>query len=130
LLGELAADPLDTDTADGRPFTPDWSRARLARMLLEDPEKFSMADAVALAEHCAAAQARDVARALRRVAAALPGPAAAVVLSGHGACLVRRALGRVGWRVPVVSLAERLSPAVARVAPAHALALVALGELR
>jgi len=129
LLGGLAEDPADTDTADGRPFTRPLSRARLARMILEDPEAFSSADALALAEACAAAQSRAVARALRRVAAALPAPPAAVVLSGHGDCLARRALGVVGWRVPVVSVAERLGPAVARVAPAHALALVALGEL-
>jgi probable H4MPT-linked C1 transfer pathway protein len=128
-LGALAEDPHDTDTADGRPSTREFARARLARMLLVEPDSFPAADATLLAERCARAQARLVAAALQRVATSLGRPPAAVVLSGHGECLARRALDLMGWQAPTVSLATRLGAEVARVAPAHALALVALGEL-
>jgi uncharacterized hydantoinase/oxoprolinase family protein len=50
-----------------------------------------------------------------------------VVLSGHGECLARRALDRLCWNLPVVSLPDAISAGVARAAPAHALALIARG---
>jgi len=128
--GELVEDPASTDTADGRPLTREASRARLARMLLEEPDRFDAADAERFARRCADAQTRLVARGVTRVASRLGGLPAAVVLSGHGEFLARRALDRVGWQGPLVSLGARLGSAIARVAPAHALALVALGELR
>ncbi|NBV45444.1 MAG: H4MPT-linked C1 transfer pathway protein [Planctomycetia bacterium] len=128
-LGELAEDPAATDTADGRPLTRDAARARLARMLLVEGESFTAADATALAARCGRVQVRQVVRGLRRVATALGRPPAGLVLSGHGECLARRAIVRWGWDGPVVSLSSRLGPAVARVAPAHGLALIALGDL-
>lgn len=127
LLGGVPEDADSTDTADGRPATRDHARARLARMLLADPGGFSAADAQAAAEWCAEAQARLVARAAARVIAASGSRPTSVVISGHGECLARRALDRLGWHVPVVSLPERIGPGPARAAPAHALALVARG---
>jgi uncharacterized hydantoinase/oxoprolinase family protein len=51
------------------------------------------------------------------------------VLSGHGACLARRALARVGWDVDLVSLPDLLGADVSRAAPAHSLALITLGKI-
>ncbi|MFN5757571.1 MAG: hydantoinase/oxoprolinase family protein [Planctomycetia bacterium] len=127
LLDGIPEDPDCTDTADGAPATRHHARVRLARMLLADPADFSDADAQAAAEWCAEAQARLVARAVARVIATSGAMVTSVVLSGHGECLARRALDRLGWHLPVVLLPERIGPGPARAAPAHALALVARG---
>lgn len=127
LLGGLLEDSDSTDTADGRPATRDHARARLARMLLADPGDCSAADAQAAAEWCAQAQGRLVARAAARVIAASGSRPTSAVISGHGECLARCALDRLGWHVPVVSLNEGIGPGPTRAAPAHALALVARG---
>ena len=127
LLGGLPEDPGCTDTADGAPATREAARTRMARMLLAEPGHFSAADALAAAEWCAEAQARLVARAATRVAAASGSRPSSVVVSGHGECLARRVLDRLGWDLPVVSLPEVIGRGPARAAPAHALALVARG---
>ena len=130
LLGELAEDADAHDTADGGPATRDAARVRLARSMLLDPDRLTAAAARAAAERCAAVQARLVAQGLRRVAVGCGWRPRVVVLSGHGAALARRALARVGWPLEPVDLATQLGAEVSRVAPAHAIALIARGELR
>lgn len=130
LLGGLPERPEDRDTADGGPATREAARVRIARSMLLEPEAVSAAAAIAAAEHWAAAQARLVARAIQRVVAARHAAPEVVVVSGHGHALARRALALVGWDAACESVADRLGPAVSRVAPAHALAAIARGELR
>lgn len=130
LLDGLPEDAAATDTADGRPATKAAAAARLARMLLADPDAFHAADALAAATWCGRAQARQVARSLRRLAATLGWRPECIVLSGHGTCLAERALAEAGWRADTVRLPETLGPGIARAACAHALALIARGELR
>ena len=129
LLGALPEDAGCTDTADGAPATREAARVRLARMLLADPGDFSAADAQAAADWCAEAQARLVARAIARVAAASGTKPTSIVVSGHGDCLARRAVARLGWDVEIIMLPERLGADVSRAAPAHALAMIARGLL-
>ena len=86
-------------------------------------------EAITMAAWCADRQSRQVARALSRVAAAAGWRPRAIVLSGHGECLARRALARLGWNVDIVSLPESLGVDVSRAAPAHSLALIARGQL-
>lgn len=130
LLGGVAEDAAAGDTADGRPATVDAARVRLARTMLLDPEDFTSADALAAAEACAAAQSRQVARSLLRVASGVGWLPTQVVLSGHGDALFERALARAGWAVNRIHLGDRLGAAIARAAPAHALALIARGMIR
>jgi uncharacterized hydantoinase/oxoprolinase family protein len=129
LLGALPERPECRDTADGGPATADAARRRLARMLLADPEDVSHNEAVAMAGRCADRQARMVAGALGRVAAALGWLPQEVVLSGHGGCLTRRALDRVAWQPEVTSLPAILGDAVSRAGPAHAVAAIARGAV-
>jgi hypothetical protein len=129
LAGGLAADPGARDTADGKAFTVDAARVRLAHTMLVDPGDVSPAEAALAAGHVVAAQARLVARALGRVALRRGWVPEAVVISGHGAPLVDRALAKSGWRPEVLSLPAVVGEAVSRCAPAHALALIARGEL-
>ena len=129
LLGGLNEQPDSFDTADGGPATRDAARRRLARMLLADPDTVAHAEAVAMAERCADQQSRVVARAIGQVAAAVGWRPQHVVLSGHGECLARRALDRLGWTPTIVSLPAMLGAGVSRAAPAHALALIARGTI-
>ncbi|MCE2726541.1 MAG: hypothetical protein LW698_07145 [Planctomycetaceae bacterium] len=130
LLGELPEEEEASDTADGGPATRAAARVRMARSMLLDPAALSPDEARGAAERCAATQARLVAHALGRVAAGCGWRPRTVVLSGHGAALARRALDRTAWPVERVALAEQLGAEVSRVAPAHALALIARGALR
>ena len=129
LLGGLTEDPASTDTADGGPFTRDASRIRLARAMLVEPSAVTAADAERAAAWIAEAQARQVARAVDRVVRQCGGRPEAVVYSGHGERLARMAVDRLGWSVAAVSLPAIVGAAVSRSAPAHALALIARGEL-
>lgn len=129
LLGALPEEEDASDTADGGPATCAAARVRMARSMLLDSESLSPDEARWAAERCAAAQARLVAHGLRRVAAGCGWRPRTVVLSGHGTALARRALDRIAWPVERVVLAEQLGAEVSRVAPAHALALIARGAL-
>ncbi len=118
------------DTADGRPLDRGSAVARLGRMLLLDPEDFTLADARAAAEFVATAQARLVAQQLKRVASAFAGRPDVIVLSGHGESLARRSLQQLDWSgCRVTSLQQEAGPDASRVGPAHALALIAAGRL-
>lgn len=129
VAGGLSEEPDSCDTADGRPATRAAARLRLARMLLVDPNEFPPAAAAMAARWIVAAQSRQVAHACVRVARGHGWQPTSVVLSGHGTALARMVLARLGWDVAVESLPERLGPAVSRAAPAHALALIARGDV-
>jgi probable H4MPT-linked C1 transfer pathway protein len=129
LLGELAENAAELDTADGGPATREAARVRLARTVLVEPADFSMADAIAAAEWVAEAQVRRVARAVRAVAARQIRPPGSIVFSGHGEPLARRAVDRVWPGIITMSLGAVLGPTVSRSACAHALALIARGEI-
>jgi probable H4MPT-linked C1 transfer pathway protein len=129
LVGGLPENAADHDTADGGPATRDAARVRLARTMLLEPSDLCPVDAAAAAERCVAVQGRRVAAALRHVADRHGWSPDGIVLSGHGTALARRALARTWPAAPVVSLGDVLGAAVSRVAPAHALALIARGTL-
>jgi len=129
LLGGLPEDPESMETADGRPCTREAARIRLARMLLVDPGDFSSSDAERAARWCADVQARQVARSIASVVEAVGWRPTSIVESGHGCCLARMALERLGWKLPVVSLPDLIGPGPSRAAPAHALALIGRGEI-
>ena len=130
LLGELAENPDSMasgslHTADGGPATRAAAQRRLARMLLADPDDVTHDETITMAAWCADRQSLQVARAFRRVADSCGWQPESIVLSGHGACLARRALARAGWDGDLVSLTDTLGPDVSRAAPAHSLALIA-----
>jgi probable H4MPT-linked C1 transfer pathway protein len=129
VLGGLPEGTGAGDTADGAPATRAAARVRIARSMLVEPDAFTAADAEAAAGQWADAQARLVARALRRVAAGRGLIPEVVVLSGHGTALAVRGLALTGWDAACESLSDRLGPSVSRVAPAHALAAIARGDL-
>jgi probable H4MPT-linked C1 transfer pathway protein len=129
LAGWLDEDPASRDTADGGPCTRDAARVRLARSILVEPSTMSAADARRAARWVTEQQARQVATALGRVATARGWEPTTVVFAGHGTRLAARAIDRLGWKPDAISLPETLGAAVSRSAPAHALALIAIGNL-
>lgn len=125
LTGDLPEDASSRHTADGRLATKAASRARIGRMICADEEQFNHKDAVTIAQAIADAQAIVLSRSAERVAQRLPNPPVAVVLSGHGDFLIRRALEQLEWKVRLVSLAQEIGVGPSRCGPAHALAVLA-----
>jgi hypothetical protein len=127
LLGSLGADDYTCPTPDGRPPTPEFAAERLARVVCADGDMLAAADIHAIAEAVAEAQVAEIAGALRAVARRLPRPAP-VVATGLGSFLARRAADRIG--MPVEDLADVLEADVGTVAPAAAVAWLALDGVR
>jgi len=124
VLEKFPDEPARTSTADGKPATRPFARARLARMIAADVEEFNDRDAVVLAQAAATAQVSRLAAAIRQVTRR-SGKPQTVVLSGHGEFLARDALVAAEIDVSIISLAKELQPGISRCAPAHALAVLA-----
>jgi probable H4MPT-linked C1 transfer pathway protein len=125
VLGDLAEEPADSNTADGRPATRSAARARLARMIAADCQEFDDRDAIALASSIAEAQSALLAEAVAKVQVSLGAPADTIILSGHGEFLAKKVLKRARIEAATVSLGKALGPDISRSAPAHALAVLA-----
>jgi probable H4MPT-linked C1 transfer pathway protein len=127
LLGSLAPHDYTGPTPDGRPPTPEFAAERLARVVCADREMLGGEEIRAIAAAVAGAQVEEVAAAIscvaRRVGRPLP-----VIATGQGDFLARRAAERAG--MPVRSLADVLAVDVGTVAPAVAVAWLALDGVR
>ncbi|HYO23629.1 MAG TPA: hydantoinase/oxoprolinase family protein, partial [Lacipirellulaceae bacterium] len=127
-LGALPEEPLNCDTADGRPRTRACARDRLARLVCADRTLFTDEDTAAAASAIQDAQIAKISVAVEQVIARMRRAPSVVVLSGQGEFLGRRVASRVRWGAEpprVVSLEAALGSAVSRCAPAHALAVLA-----
>ena len=129
MLGELAEEPDDIATADGRPATCEAAYDRLARSICADRSLLTRDEAKAIAQAVAEAQCRMVAAALEAVLGSMPKGPEGIVLAGRGEFLARRALARLTPNYPLISLGERLGEKLSQVATAHALAVLAHDEL-
>ncbi|NOY42393.1 MAG: H4MPT-linked C1 transfer pathway protein [Planctomycetes bacterium] len=125
MLGELAEDVDDLNTADGRSRTKANARGRLARAVCADSTMFSEEDARRSAEMVRAAQLQQLEIAARQVLGRMETPPREIVLSGHGEFLARELIARLELDCRVVSLAEQLGREVSRCGCAHALAVLA-----
>jgi uncharacterized hydantoinase/oxoprolinase family protein len=123
LLGALPPEDYTGPTPDGRPPTAEFAAERLARVVCADGEMLHGAEIRAIAEAIALAQVAEIADALRRVARRLPRPAP-VIATGLGSFLACRAAERAG--MPVADIADVLGVDVGTVAPAVAVAWLAL----
>jgi probable H4MPT-linked C1 transfer pathway protein len=127
LLGQIAEDPTDCRTADGRPATRVAAHARLARMLGADAESFSLAEAGKLAEVVVRRQIDWVLSAICIVAAALPKWLRGIVAAGSGEFLLPSVLAQDSElaALPIISLTQKLGAAASQSACAYALAALA-----
>lgn len=133
LAGHVPEDATDTDTADSRPRTAEFCRARLARMIGGDTETTSAEDIIALRDAVIHAQTTLLEQAVRVQIARLGDlkresfrRTAVAVVSGSGEFLARRLVARHPHAfTDVVSLADRHGVDVAACAPAFAVAKLA-----
>lgn len=124
VLGQIAEEPAERHTADGRPAIVTAAQARLARMIGGDVETCSSADRIGIAQRVLCEQKRLIDNAVQRVVMrSLPSPPQAVVLAGEGEFLAREALADLPAQL--ISLADQLGPEVSRAACAYALAILA-----
>lgn len=115
------------DTADGRPATQHYSRARIARMVGEDVDTLNAEQIDELAHQIVDAQVEQICNAIDRN---LPSGQHAtdrrdrrIIFSGHGHALVNRIRQRTEARgVGTWELADYLGEATSRCAPAYAVA--------
>ncbi len=127
VLGKIAEDPDDRDTADGRPATVDHAHARLVRMLGGDGEITPREETQRLAELVASRQADLIRRACRDVASRLPDRPATIITAGSGEILANAIIDpEHGWRdVTMQSLSSKLGPEISCAAAAYAVAALA-----
>ena len=89
LLGWIAEDAADRNTADGRPATKAAAEARLARMLCADLETSTAKEREKLAQRVLLKQIYTLTGAVERVARRLPQPPRTVIVAGEGEFLAR-----------------------------------------
>jgi probable H4MPT-linked C1 transfer pathway protein len=132
VLEQMAEDPLDTNTADGRPATRAAAHARLARMLCADAETMSLQETLKLAERALLRQVYQLTMAFDHAARNLPEPPRTVVLAGEGEFLARLVLGQQNSfrNGKVISLAETLGPEKSMAACAYALTVLAGSDFK
>jgi len=123
LLGELAEDAEDFQTADGRSRTKKNAHGRLARTICADVTMFSHEEAKRAAEAIREAQLQQLLVAAKQVLGRMKSPPETIVISGQGEFLARRLVERMGKDISIVSLAEKIGPEISRSACAHALAI-------
>ena len=124
LLGDIAEDEQDLETANGKPATKSAAHDRIARMLCCDRDEVSFNEAVEIARFLADVQRQRLAGSLERVASRFETPVETVLVSGSGSFLARRlvAENRRTSRAKMVSLDEQLTPGIAEAACAYAVA--------
>lgn len=125
ILGQLPEQPMNHDTADGRPATKAASRARIARMICADGEEFNHRDAILAAESVADALTKVILEGIQRVTNTCSFEPTRVIISGHGAFAAKTAMERAGVPWKQLALANEIGAAASRCAPAHALAVLA-----
>jgi probable H4MPT-linked C1 transfer pathway protein len=128
LLGDLAEEPCNIDTADGRPRTRGAAHARLARMICADVTMLTEAEACQAAAAVRDVQLQILQAALAQVFARMPTAPEQAILSGQGEFLAGRLFDDSAPRqipLKIVSLTRMLGPQVSRAAAAHALAVLA-----
>jgi probable H4MPT-linked C1 transfer pathway protein len=147
LLGRMAEDSKDRDTADGRPATIPHAHARIARMVGGDAETMTLEEAASLADEVQYQQIRQIEYGITQAINHLanltrhgsPKQPITFLISGSGEFIARELFRRgfayqanLSERTPrevslddVRSLTDQLGPEVSACAPAYAVAVLA-----
>jgi (4-(4-[2-(gamma-L-glutamylamino)ethyl]phenoxymethyl)furan-2-yl)methanamine synthase len=140
LLGKIADDPSDCDTADGRPATREYAHARMSRMFGGDIEMVTLEDTTSLADEVMLKQIRLVEYGITQSVGHLGtllqhdrrSKSAIYIVCGSGEFIARELFSREfvvdRERVSlnnVRSLGDQLGPSVSACAPAYAVAVLA-----
>jgi probable H4MPT-linked C1 transfer pathway protein len=130
VLGEIAADPKDLSTADGRPATRSAARDRLARMIGTDRDTFTDDDATAFAHAADEALLARLEAVAGRACRTVGRPRSAIV-AGSGEFLARRLAHRViepGGTI--LGLNQAWGTVASSAGCAHALLVLAIEDQR
>jgi (4-(4-[2-(gamma-L-glutamylamino)ethyl]phenoxymethyl)furan-2-yl)methanamine synthase len=131
MLGQVASNPSDLSTADGRPATVEAARDRLARMVGTDRDGFLDEDAIAFAQAADGCLLDRLALAAQRATRPTIGQPVAAVVSGSGEFLARRLVPRViESGGPIISLRESWGPIASSAGCAYALVKLASEQFR
>ncbi len=126
VLGDIASNPLDLSTADGRPATAEAARDRLARMIGADRETFSADDARDFARAADSCLTDRLVQAAGRACGATIGRPAAAVIGGSGDFLALRVARRLlESGGPVIRLHDAWGPAASAAGCAYAVVQLA-----
>jgi probable H4MPT-linked C1 transfer pathway protein len=125
LLGQFDERLNDRQTADGRPFTREAARARLARMICADTDSISFEAAKRAGVAIREAQLQQLERAVDQIVSRLSEAPRTVIISGEGESVLRMLIDRLTWRPEIIAMSRQLGETVSRCAPAHALAVLA-----
>lgn len=121
LLGYLPLEQCTSQSADGRPATPEFAAERLARVVCADIDMLRAEEIQAIAHHIAEEQIGQIAEAMALVlsGSGLGGPVVAV---GVGTFLAQRAAARLG--IKCILPTALFNGNISRAAPAAAVALL------
>ncbi|MCA9194487.1 MAG: hypothetical protein KDB03_22105 [Planctomycetales bacterium] len=119
----------DSSTADGRPRTQEFARARLARMVGEDSESLNHEIINDMAHQIFSQQAKLIAEAIEyqlefiTESTKMSPEEIQIFVSGHGDFLAQAALARISFPItPTTFLSEVINGEVSRCGPAEAVA--------
>ena len=126
IVGDVAEDSNDQETADGRPRTIACAKARMARMVGEDASTLCHWELEMMAKFVIDQQAEQIGLAIRKNLSAQKPKAELAILSGHADFIASRALAHAQWNPKILKLSEMLGESVARCAPAYGVAMLAV----
>lgn len=131
MLGAIAEDESDCETANGRPATRVAAHDRLARMICCDREEVSIEEAELIAAHFARCQRMQIAAAIDRVLSHGDRTCEHVIVSGSGAFLAESVLAEHARlaKTSRILLADLVSGEVVEAACAFAVARLAAERL-
>jgi probable H4MPT-linked C1 transfer pathway protein len=125
LLGEMAPEPENCQTADGRPRTLENAHGRVARLVCGDRTLITLDEVRDIAREFREAQLELLAGSVAAALTRWPGVPATIVAGGQGEFLARSVAERLGLADRVIALSEVWGKAASRGAPAYALAALA-----
>jgi probable H4MPT-linked C1 transfer pathway protein len=130
LLGDLPENETHRATADGQPMTRLHAERRLARVLCADLETSTREERLGLASLVAERQTRLLRDSVGTVLRRMSGPAAAVILSGSGEFLARKAVAGLSElaHCPILALSYELGTERSACACAYSVAVLAAEE--
>ena len=128
LLGNVAENESDTNTANGRPATRAEARFRLTRMLCSDVTDVDAGELSKIARFLAQTQAAQLQNAIARVLKGIPNSCESLIISGEGEPILRQITATLAALrgVPVLSITRTLGLRHSEAACAYALARLSL----
>lgn len=125
LLGIIPEDPLNCNTADGRPLTKCFAQDRMARMICADRNAFDFKDALEAARFVWERQTKTISTTLHQVVGLSAAPLSSIVVSGSGIKLAEAVVSCAVSGVPALRLSDFIGDDASSAAPAHAVAVLA-----